>query len=101
MSQASVLGTWYSTQWGPLTLTGTSERLSGHWDQGTEGTEEGQITAGIFNPETGLLVFAYYQSWNDQHGAAGFILSADGSQLVGSFAQPNGNNGSWILTRNR
>jgi hypothetical protein len=95
MSQVNVLGPW-SSNWGPITFTGSSDHLGGHWDQSA--TQQGQITAGMFNPTTGLLVFSYYQSWNDQHGAAAFILSATG-QFNGNYAQPNGNNGGWNLTR--
>lgn len=96
MSQTSIFGTWYSSQYGPLTLTGSPENVGGHWDQAPG---QGQITIGTFNPATGVLAFAYSQPWNDQQGVAGFALSADGTQLVGTWKQPNGN-GSWTLTRN-
>jgi hypothetical protein len=95
MSQVKVLGTW-SSQWGPVTLTGSPDHLSGHWDQ-QEG--RGQITAGMFNSATGVLVYAYYQPWNDQHGAAAFLVAATG-QFTGNYVQQDGNNGPWNLARN-
>ncbi|QBD80647.1 hypothetical protein EPA93_33620 [Ktedonosporobacter rubrisoli] len=97
MSQVNVLGTWPSN-WGPVTFTGTPDHLSGHWDQG-EG-KQGQITAGFYNPTTGLLVFSYYQAWNNQNGVAGFLLS-ETNPLVGNWAQPNGSHGGWDLIRTR
>ncbi len=96
MAQASIFGTWYSSQYGPLTLTGSPENVGGHWDQSAG---QGKITQGTFNPATGVLAFAYYQSWNDQHGVAGFALSADGTRLEGTWSQPSGHS-SWNLTRN-
>ena len=96
MSQVNVLGTWAS-QWGPVTFTGSPDHLTGHWDQ-HEG--RGQITGGMFNSATGVLVFSYNQPWNNQHGEARFHISAVG-QFDGSYAQQNGNHGPWNLRRNR
>ncbi|GHO99203.1 hypothetical protein KSF_092510 [Reticulibacter mediterranei] len=96
MSQVlQIIGTWTS-QFGPVTFTGSPDHLSGHWDQ-KEG--QGKITAGMFNPATGVLVFSYFQSWNDQHGAAAFLISATGREFHGNYVQPNGNNGAWDLIR--
>lgn len=93
--QTNVMGTWYS-DWGPITFAGTPDHLGGHWDQ--DGGRQGQVTAGTYNPTTGLLIFSYYQNWNNQRGAAGFLLS-DSGQFNGQYVQPNGGHGSWTLTR--
>jgi hypothetical protein len=81
-----ITGTWTSS-YGLVSFTGSNRVLGGSWDQG--GGKIGKITGGSYDPNTGRLVFFYYQTWNNQDGRAEFTLSGAGSgaRLTGSWKQ--------------
>lgn len=57
-----ILGTWQS-EWGPVTLSGSCDRITGYWVQSP--SARGEITGGSFDSDSRTLTFFYKQSWNN------------------------------------
>jgi alpha-tubulin suppressor-like RCC1 family protein len=96
----SVAGTWRSNH-GSVTLlhapsvNGQPVVVTGSWDQG--GGRIGEIRGGSFTPASGALEFRYYQPWNSATGIGRFNISADGTMLIGTYAQDGGTSGAWNM----
>lgn len=87
-------GTWQS-EWGPVTLSGSCDRITGYWVQ--DSSARGEITGGSFDSSSRTLEFTYKQSWNNvTDGRASFTLSADGRTLDGGYSG-GGGNGVWEM----
>ncbi len=95
----SISGAWNSDYGQVFLEVAPNGAVSGYWLQ-NEGT--GQITRGQYDGFR-VVVFSYFEPWNNAKGNASLNLSADGKTLSGPWSQtkPDGSfsSGQWVLTR--
>jgi hypothetical protein len=73
-------GTW-STEWGPLTMTQTDNKVSGDYGGSYPGTLKGVVKGNT-------LIYAWYNK-NGDKGRGVFRISADGNSFTGTWGRRN------------
>jgi hypothetical protein len=95
-----ISGPWTS-QWGACSLSlspngdGTYT-VTGSWEQGWN--KKAIFTSGKYVPSAHTMALNYLMPWKNMSGTAQFTVAPSGTQLTGSWRQPDGTN-PWTLTR--
>lgn len=60
---------------------------------------DGVITAGTFDPDTGVLEFTFDEPWHNMSGTARLQMSPDGNRLDGTWTFTSGGSDTWTMWR--
>jgi HEAT repeats len=100
---ASLIAGIWSSNWGPVTIDAKAvdarQRvvLQGSWVQGAG--MDGVITAGTFEPDTGIFEYSFDEPWHNMSGTARLRMSPDGNRLNGTWTFTSGGSGTWTMWR--